>query len=272
MKFSASFGLIADLRAAIGVATLPTLRAIWREPSLVLRPTALSRTFMAAVWAAFAAPTDEGARAAKLKLISPHARGAVLDIGAGLGHSVDYLDRTRVTQYIALEPNTLMHPAIRARANKAGFREADGSLLVLAACGAEDTEAIRALLAAHGGQVDTLLTVMTLCCIPEPEAALARLVRGVLKSGGALLFYEHVLSPRADVAWWQRFWTPLWRLAFDGCCLDRPTHVWIDAMEDVGPGGERVGMWSERAVWGKDGEPEEHLFWHRAGRFVKHSD
>lgn len=83
MKLSASLGLLSDLRAALGVATLPTLKAIYREPSLVIRPSALSRTFMAAVWAAFAAPTDEGARPTKLTLIPPHAKGAVLDIGAG---------------------------------------------------------------------------------------------------------------------------------------------------------------------------------------------
>lgn len=83
MKLSASFGLIPDLRAAFGVAAMPTLRAIFRKPALILHPAQLSRTFMAAVWSAFSGPTDEGARPVKLTLISPHATGAVLDIGAG---------------------------------------------------------------------------------------------------------------------------------------------------------------------------------------------
>ncbi|KAJ6581360.1 hypothetical protein B0H19DRAFT_1114850 [Mycena capillaripes] len=270
MKLSAAFSLVSDLRAAFHVATLPTLKAICREPSLVLRPASLSRTFMAAVWTAFAAPTDEGARPAKLTLI-PYATGAVLDIGAGLGHSIDYLDRKAVTAYIALEPNALMHDAIRERANAAGFREEDGTLLILRGCGAEDTAAIRAQLDGAGLQINTMLSIMTLCSIPDPQPTLIRLVREVLAPGGRLLFYEHVLSPRADVAWWQRFWTPLWRLAFDGCCLDRPTHLWVEAMEDEGPGGENINMWSDRKVWGKEGEPDEHLFWHRVGHFVKHS-
>ncbi|KAJ7355426.1 S-adenosyl-L-methionine-dependent methyltransferase [Mycena albidolilacea] len=269
MKLSAAFGLISDLRAAIGIATLPTLKAIYREPSLVLRPTSVSRIFMAAVWSAFAGPTDEGARAPKLTLI-PHATGAVLDIGAGLGHSIDYLDRTVVTAYIALEPNELMHAAIRARAKAAGFREED--VLILRGCGAEDPTAIRAQLDGAGLQVDTMLSVMTFCSIPDPEQTLTQLVRQVLAPGGRLLFYEHVLSPRADVAWWQRFWTPLWRLAFDGCCLDRPTHLWVAAMEDEGPDGQSMNMWSQHEVWGKEGEPEEHLFWHRVGKFIKHND
>ncbi|KAJ7245149.1 hypothetical protein B0H12DRAFT_790593 [Mycena haematopus] len=268
MKVSAAFGLVSDLRAAIRVAALPTLKALFCKPSLVLRPASLSRIFMAAVWAAFAAPTDQGARATKLTLI-PHATGAVLDIGAGLGHSIDYLDRTTVTAYIALEPNELMHPAIRARAKAAGFREED--VLILRGCGAEDPKTIRAQLDGAGLRVNTMLSILTLCSIPDPQHTLARLIREVLVPGGRLLFYEHVLSPRSDVAWWQRFWTPLWRLAFDGCCLDRPTHLWLEAMEDVGPDGQNINMWSQRKVWGKEGEPEEHLFWHRVGEFVKHS-
>ncbi|KAJ7760427.1 hypothetical protein B0H16DRAFT_572338 [Mycena metata] len=287
MKLSASLGLISDLRAAVRVAALPTLQAIFYSPSLVLRPALLSRTFMAAVWAAFSGPTDEGARPAKLTLI-PQATGAVLDIGAGHGHSIDYFNRAVVTAYIVLEPNELMHDAIRVRANgglfpffstplpnlftAAGYNEENGTLLILRGCGAEDTSMILAQLAGANLRVNTMLSIMTLCSIPDPQENISRLVREVLEPGGRLLFYEHVLSPRADVAWWQRFWTPLWRLAFDGCCLDRPTHLWIDAMEDKDKGGESVSMWSERELWGKEGEPEEHLFWHRVGKFVKHSD
>ncbi|KAJ7449570.1 hypothetical protein FB451DRAFT_1343134 [Mycena latifolia] len=270
MKFSLNFELISDLSAAFGVATLPTIRAICRQPTLVLRPTEISRIFMAAVWTAFAAPTDEGARPTKLALISPHATGVVMDIGAGLGHSIDYFDRSMVKVYIALEPNALMHEALRARAAAAGFREADGSLLIIQ-CGMEDPAKIRAHLDAAGLRVNTMLSVMTFCSIPDPQRTLTQLVRELLEPGGRLLFYEHVLSPRADVAWWQRFWTPVWKIGFDGCCLDRPTHLWIEAIKDVGAGGESVSMWSEQAVWGKEGEPEEHLFWHRVGRFVKHS-
>ena len=168
-----------------------------------------------------------------------------------------YLDPTKVTKYIALEPNKLMHTEIRALAASKGFTEEAGTLLVVP-YGAED---ISLVLSALGGprSVDTLISILTLCSIPEPERTLAALVEDVLKPGGTFLFYEHVLSPREDVAWWQRFWTPLWKCAFDGCCLDRPTHVWIGKMD----------AWEEASVWGKPDEPEEHLFWHRVGKFVK---
>ncbi|KAI0357105.1 hypothetical protein OH77DRAFT_1588519 [Trametes cingulata] len=100
--------------------------------------------------------------------------------------------------------------------------------------------------------VDTLVSVLTICSIPEPERTVNALVNDVLKPGGTLLFYEHVLSDRPDVAWWQRFWTPLWSRVFDGCRLDRPTHLWIEKMD----------VWAEKRIWGREGEQEGQLVGH----------
>ncbi|KAF7308649.1 hypothetical protein HMN09_00714300 [Mycena chlorophos] len=263
MKLSASYGLLVDLFSAIWIATLPTLKAIFKQPTLILQPVAVSRIFMAAVWNAFAGPTDEGARPAKAGLIK-YARGTLLDIGAGLGHSIPYLDREQVTAYVALEPNALMHDALRERAAARGYTEQDGSFLLLRGCGAEDTAEIRAQLAGAGLKIDTMLSILTFCSIPRPQETLAALVDEVLEPGGQLLFYEHVLNPLPDVARVQRFWTPIWRLAFDGCAMDRPTHLWIDQLQD----GDQ-SVWAERTLWGKEGEPAEHLWWHQVGRFVR---
>ncbi|THH30458.1 hypothetical protein EUX98_g3738 [Antrodiella citrinella] len=257
MKLTNAFGLLADFWLAIRAAFIPTVNDVFNTPSLLFSPSLVSKRFMAYVWVAFADSTDDAGRAVKFGLITPHAHGVVLDIGAGHGHTVHYLDRQKVTQYVALEPNTRMHSHIRTRANAAGFVEPDGSLAILS-YGAQDTARIAAAL----GPVDTIVSVLTLCSVPEPERTLHNLVGDVLKAGGTLLFYEHVRNPREDVAWWQRFWTPMWQTAFDGCKLDRATHVWIDAMP----------VWETKKVWGKDGEDFESLFWHRAGRFVKKGD
>lgn len=48
----------------------------------------------------------------RTELIRSRATGVVLDLGAGTGHSIGYLDLERVEKYIALEPNVLMHPKI----------------------------------------------------------------------------------------------------------------------------------------------------------------
>lgn len=150
-----------------------------------------------------------------------------------------------------------MHAEIRKRANAKGFTESDNSLLIIS-CGTEDTALILSAIG-QPNSVDTIVSILTLCTVESPEQSLTSLVRYFLKPGGTFVFYEHVLSHRHDVAWWQRFWTPIWMLAFDGCRLDRPTHLWIERMDD----------WKIKELKGKAGEPEEHLFWHQIGKFVK---
>ena len=185
-----------------------------------------------------------------------------------------------------------MHDKIRAQANGAGFHESDGTLVILA-CGVEDTKTILSTMSSVpfkarspppksaqsssqaqqaddiGHPFDTIISVLTLCTIPDPQNNLRRLVRDVLKPGGQLLYYEHVLSPRPDVAWWQKLWAPLWAVAFDGCRIDRPSDIWVKDMKLGGEDGIEKSAWKEFRTWGKDGEDPENLFWHSVGRFVK---
>ncbi|RDX50754.1 S-adenosyl-L-methionine-dependent methyltransferase, partial [Lentinus brumalis] len=257
MKISAALAILQDLRFAIQAAFVPTVVAVLKSPLLIIQPHEISRIFMSHVWKLFGNGVDENGRPVKEQLIRANSHGVVLDIGAGHGHTVLYLDPIAVTKYVALEPNALMHSEIRTLAATKGFTEEAGNLAILP-YGAEHVSLI---VSALGGPntVDTMISILTLCSIPDPERTLDALVRNVLKPGGIFVFYEHVLSHRDDVAWWQRFWTPVWKHAFDGCRLDRPTHVWVAKMD----------AWKEASVWSKDGEEEEHLFWHRVGRFVK---
>ena len=161
-----------------------------------------------------------------------------------------------------------MHPRIRAVANGAGFSEEDGSLVILS-CGAEDVSSIQEALGTTGFAVDTIVSVLTLCSVPSPERTIRNLVRDVLKPSGQFLFYEHVLSPRDDVAWWQRAWAPIWAIPFDGCRLDRPIHSWIDGVVLAEDNGVETSAWGERRLWGKEGDSEENIWWHQVGKFVK---
>ncbi|KAG0696368.1 hypothetical protein DFH29DRAFT_836942 [Suillus ampliporus] len=260
MRLAAAFALHTDLRLCIVVGFWPTILAIWRTPSLLFRPMEISRIFMSRVWDAYGNAVDEGGRDVKKALITPHAYGVVLDLGAGHGHTVTYLEHSRVTKYVAVEPNVHMHAQLRRTASAAGYNEDAGTLLILP-CGAEDISTILSSLPSPHPPIDTLISVLTICSIPSPQSTIAALITEVLKPGGQVLFYEHVLSDRKDVVWWQRFWTPLWSTVFDGCHLDRPSHRWI----------EDVGGWvpGEGGIRGKEGEIEEHLFWHRVGRLVK---
>ena len=177
-----------------------------------------------------------------------------LCIPPGHGHTLKYLDKKKVTRYIALEPNPMFHDKIREAARNAGFRPSEVDIL---GYGAEQTDEIIRLL---GGphRVDTIVSILTLCGVPDEKGTIKRLCTDVLKPrGGQLLFFEHVLCDDKDVAFWQRLWTPLWR-SIVGCCLDRPTHKWIDELD----------VWTTRELSGRPNEPF-HPWWHQIGRYVR---
>jgi fatty acid desaturase len=83
MRLAPAFALFADLRFAIGAALWPTILAVWQAPSLIFQPQALSRLFMSHVWNLFGNGVDANGRDVKQVLITPHAYGVVLDLGAG---------------------------------------------------------------------------------------------------------------------------------------------------------------------------------------------
>lgn len=249
-------GFIKDFLAALRVALWPTVHAVYREPTMLLHPLSLRRFFFAQVWTSFSQAVDDGGRAVKQGLITPHAYGVVLDVGAGHGHTMLYLDRSRVTKYIALEPNRHMHMAIRRTAASCGFSEFDGTLVILP-IGAEDAPSVL-----EPRSVDTLVSILTLCSIPDGETTIRSLVQTSLKPGGQFLFYEHVDSPLQRVRWWQRALSPIWAACFDGCTLGLPSHLWI----------ERAGSWSTHDVWGKEGESNDNMFYHKVGRYVLAKD
>ncbi|KIJ47806.1 hypothetical protein M422DRAFT_163342 [Sphaerobolus stellatus SS14] len=265
MRFSIAFSVLEDLRLGFKASFMPAILAILKSPLLLFRPSALKRLMFFEVWKRYGGCADQGGTEVKKGLITPYAGGVVLDLGAGLGHTARYLDLSKVTKYIALEPNTLMHEGIRKEAAPYGFTESSGTLQLLS-CGAEDTETI---VSEIGGQVDTLISILMLCSVPNPKKTIETLMDKVLKPGGQFLFYEHVANRSWEVRVWQYLWTPIWAMFFDGCALNRPTDVYIrnltcwKAVPEVMAEGDRVG------TWGKEGEDLDSLFFHQVGRFIK---
>lgn len=178
---------------------------------------------------------DPGDRPIKQPLLR-RAYGTVLEIGAGVGDNIKYYDRAQVERLVLVEPNTNMHPALRAKANAAGYFDADGSLLLLGCGGAASDERALNRAGLTDGTVDSVVAIHVLCGIPAPAAAI-EMYRRLLKPGGLLVFYEHVRSSQRYTADWQRWYTDLiWPYAFDGCCLDRPTGAWIVGGEEAAKG------------------------------------
>ncbi|EJT98558.1 hypothetical protein DACRYDRAFT_57745 [Dacryopinax primogenitus] len=245
---------LPQLLYCIKLGLPPVLRALYSNPWLIFYPSKLQKIFMAGFWVVFGPGLDEGAAPAKQRLITPFAKGVVLEIGAGHGHSLRYFDREKVEKYFALEPNEEMYPALRKSIADAGLSEEDGTAIILP-FGAHEVDKI--LAAVGENQVDTLVSFLTLCSVPNSKEVIPKLCLAVLKRpGGTFLMYEHGLSPVWSSRIYQRFWSPIWSLTWNGCRLDRNTVKWVEQVP-----------WAEKEV-GKEDMPDWHLWYRTMGRYV----
>jgi ubiquinone/menaquinone biosynthesis C-methylase UbiE len=130
-----------------------------------------------------AAPGAEkrGARQHRGRLLEGLS-GTVVEIGAGHGLNFPHYP-PEVAEVIALEPE----PTLRAEARTAA-EQASVPVRVLAGVADE--------LPLPDASADAAVASLVLCSVPDPDAALAEL-RRVLRPGGELRFYEHVI-PRCQ--------------------------------------------------------------------------
>jgi SAM-dependent methyltransferase len=142
-------------------------------------------------------------------------RGRVLELGVGTGLSFAHYPAA-VDRLVAVEPE----PTMRANAAKAAHAVALDVELV---DGTADA------LPAPDASVDAAVVSQVLCSVPDQARALAEL-RRVLRPGGELRFYEHVLSPGAPGRRVQRALdATLWPRAMGGCHLGRDTAAAVAA-------------------------------------------
>jgi ubiquinone/menaquinone biosynthesis C-methylase UbiE len=142
-------------------------------------------------------------------------RGRVLEVGVGPGLSFAHYP-AEVEQLIAVEPE----PTMRSLAAKAA---ADVPLDVQLVAGTADA------LPAADGSVDAAVVSQVLCSVPDQARALAEL-RRVLRPGGELRFYEHVLSPQEPGRKLQHALdATVWPRMMGGCRLSRDTAAAIAA-------------------------------------------
>ncbi len=68
--------------------------------------------------------------------------------------------------------------------------------------------------------MDCVLLTYALCSIPDVSKALDE-IKGVLKPGGELIFFEHGRAPDDFIKKWQDRITPAWKKVSGGCHLNR---------------------------------------------------
>jgi ubiquinone/menaquinone biosynthesis C-methylase UbiE len=110
-----------------------------------------------------------------------HLTGSVVELGSGQGLNFPHYPDT-VTEVIAIEPE----PTLRARAIEAA---ASARVPVRVLAGVADC------LPMEDESVDAAVASLVLCSVPDQDRALAELHR-VVRSGGELRFYEHVIPNR----------------------------------------------------------------------------
>ena len=135
------------------------------------------------------------------------ARGVVLEIGMGSGHTLRYYPEA-VTKVLAVEPSltarSLASKAIAKSRIPVEWVGLDGEKIDL-----------------PDGSADTAVSCLTLCTIPRAQAALKDIFR-VLKPGGGFIFMEHGASPDERILRWQNRLNGIQGKLFGGCNLNRP--------------------------------------------------
>ncbi|MGX7826487.1 methyltransferase domain-containing protein [Actinokineospora sp. 24-640] len=155
-----------------------------------------------------------GMRARRAALLAG-ATGRVLEIGAGTGLNVEHYG-PGATAVVLTEPA----PAMHARLERAALAHPGRFSAVRAA--ADD-------LPVDSASVDTVVSTMVLCTVPDVPAALSEVVR-VLKPGGRLLFIEHVRAALGTpLARWQGRLAGPWATLALGCRCDRDLFGLIGA-------------------------------------------
>ncbi|WP_231183102.1 class I SAM-dependent methyltransferase [Haladaptatus sp. DYF46] len=152
------------------------------------------------------------------RYLARNLEGTVLDLGAGSGAMVPYLQtavrREPSLDLHAIEPN----PDRRRQAKRTASAH---DLDINVRSGRAES------LPYADDSFDVVIASAVFCTVQDPFLALGEVHR-VLKPDGEFRFLEHVRSdgPRGYV---QDAVTPLWKRIDDGCHLDRRTDEWIAA-------------------------------------------
>jgi ubiquinone/menaquinone biosynthesis C-methylase UbiE len=158
------------------------------------------------IYDAFIALGEQRGMAARRAALLADADGTVLEIGAGTG--------ANLPAYPPVDRLVLTEPAATMRGILARRVARDGSDATVLDAGAE-------ALPVATASVDTVVSTMVLCTVPDVDRALAEVVR-VLKPGGRLLFIEHVHSPAGSrLRRWQDRLAEPWAAFAMGCRCDR---------------------------------------------------
>jgi ubiquinone/menaquinone biosynthesis C-methylase UbiE len=174
---------------------------------------------IAALYDRMTAASERAGLAARRRRLLAHARGGVLEVGAGTGLNLE-LYPEGISEIVLVEPEPAMarrlEQRVRALARTARIVRAEAEALPF-----------------PDGAFDTLVCTLVLCSVGDPARALSEF-RRVLRPEGSLLFLEHVRSDDPGTARLQSRINPVWRFVSNGCNCNRHTLTLIEDTFSVG--------------------------------------
>jgi ubiquinone/menaquinone biosynthesis C-methylase UbiE len=172
-----------------------------------------SHPIFARVYARFAQMSERRGGAEHRQRLLVGLGGRVIELGAGSGANFPHYP-TSVSEVVAVEPERYL----RERAQRA-------AAAAKVPISVEPGDAER--LPGETATFDAGVVALVLCTVPDQRSALAELFR-VIRPGGELRFYEHVLAEDRLEARFQRIAdATLWPRVAGGCHLARDTATAI---------------------------------------------
>ena len=178
------------------------------------RSSGVSHPMFARVYEKVAEMSERRGGAEHRRRLLAGLSGRVIEVGAGSGANFEHYPTT-VAEVVAVEPERYLRERAQRTATQA-------PVTVSVVDGVGD------LLPGEDGSFDAGVAALVLCTVPDQQRALAELFR-VIRPGGELRFYEHVIADRKWEARYQRFAdATFWPHVAGGCHLARDTSSGIE--------------------------------------------
>ena len=137
--------------------------------------------------------------------------GEVLEIGAGTGANMEFYP-DHITRLVLAEPDRHMRKILEQNVSNRGLSKIHVS---------DDTAE---KISAGDESFDYVVVSLVCCSVPDLEASLHEIKR-VLRSGGHLVFLEHVAAAEGTSRRrWQNRINPVWRPIMGNCNINRETE------------------------------------------------
>ena len=172
----------------------------------------VNHPIFARIYARISRAAEEKGAAAHRDEMLAGLDGRVVEVGAGNGLNFDHYPNT-VTDVVAVEPE----------AHLRGLAEAAAATSPVPIKVVEGTAVS---LPVDDASCDAAVCSLVLCSVADQDAALAE-VRRVLRPGGELRFYEHVLADSLGFARFQRVVDVFHPYVAGGCHVTRDTEAAI---------------------------------------------